>query len=78
MGDRHGVALVAALVESIDSRSVFDADRLVRGMVKRSWPGGSDRIEPGALEWVRRWGLSPVGIDPPDCACDTGRCKLCN
>jgi hypothetical protein len=49
--------------------------RLARGC----WPGGADdRVEPGALEWVRRWRPATGAAVLPVCACSRGRCPLCN
>jgi len=62
------------------ARSVETRRMLVRA-ARAAWPGGpSDRTEPAALEWVRRWRpRHPVsGADIPACACATGRCLVCN
>jgi len=70
---------IAAHIESISSRSRSDTDLLLSAMMRHCWPGESgDRIEPGALEWVRRWGPRRVGLIPSCCSCATGRCRVCN
>jgi hypothetical protein len=72
--------LVAQVVEAIDERPKAQTDFIMAALVRGAWPGGiGDRLEPGALEWVRRWG--PGVVEPPalgDCSCDAGRCAVCN
>ena len=72
-------ALVAALVESISGRTQLEADRLASAVMRRHWPdGGSDRSNPAARDWVRRWGPKrPVHV-LPGCSCARGACGLCN
>jgi hypothetical protein len=70
---------VAALVERIATRTPAETELLVAAMLQRSWPGGpSDRLEPAALDWVRRW--TPRSADGPalECSCALGRCAVCN
>ena len=80
MDDQPRPALVAALLEAIDSRTHHQTDWIVRTLVRGAWPGGSeDRRSPVAAEWVRRSGpalLEPSFFD--DCSCDRGRCAVCN
>jgi hypothetical protein len=72
--------LIAALVESIDERTEAQSDAVTAALVRASWPGGvCDRLEPPALEWVRRWGPARVvGRLLEDCSCADGRCAVCN
>jgi hypothetical protein len=53
-----------------------------RGLVKIAaacWPGGmSDRVDPAALQWVRRWRPEKIGPSVPVCSCQVGHCALCN
>jgi len=57
----------------------MDADRLASSLLKRAWPGGSsDRRDPVALGWVRRWGPRRVTRLEAACECATGRCGICN
>jgi hypothetical protein len=60
---------------------VADAD-LARGtetLASTCWPGGpADRMEPVALEWVRRWRPARAAVTLPECSCSTGRCPICN
>jgi hypothetical protein len=70
---------MVAHIEWISTRAERDAQRLFSAMVGLCWPGGAgDRLEPGAVEWVRRWG--PTGIAPitSACSCAAGRCRVCN
>lgn len=79
MADPPDARFVAAHIESISTRGKPDGDRLVLAMLGRCWPGGSfDRREPGAVEWLRRWGPFLVVPAPAACSCSLGRCRLCN
>jgi hypothetical protein len=69
---------VPAIVASIDGRDMFETDRLISKLERSCWPGGSDRSEPGALEWVKRWGPSRLTAEPAACSCLQGRCAVCN
>lgn len=70
---------VLAHIESISSRTRGDVQQLTDVLNTRLWPGGgSDRSEPGALDWLRRWrpgGPAPLLVA---CGCANGRCLLCN
>ena len=70
---------IEAMVTAIAARDVRETQRLT-GMLERSaWPGGhADRTEPGALEWVRRWGPGRLTGEMLDCSCAAGRCLVCN
>jgi hypothetical protein len=60
----HDEAFVANLLDSIaDGR----AERLASSAAVRCWPGGgTDRTDPVAVEWLRRWGPGARGgIDLP-------------
>jgi len=69
---------VPAIVASIEGRSARETDRLVSMLERWCWPGGSDRTERGALEWVKRWGPSRITAQPAECSCVQGRCAVCN
>jgi hypothetical protein len=70
---------VPAIVASIAERSAPETNRLVSKLRDHCWPGGgSDRREPTALEWVRRWGPARQSAEPLDCSCARGRCAFCN
>jgi hypothetical protein len=45
------------IVEAIDRRTRAQSDRLMGILTKPCWPSGhGDRLEPGAIEWVKKWG----------------------
>ena len=69
---------VPTIVASIESRSARETERLVEMLRVWCWPGGSDRREPGALEWVKRWGPARITATPAECSCLQGRCAVCN
>jgi hypothetical protein len=79
MADQPSDHPIAAHIESISSRAESDTQRLVSAMLTRCWPGDSgDRSEPGALEWLRRWGPRGLKPIPLACSCAAGRCLVCN
>jgi hypothetical protein len=70
---------VPAIVTSIASRTAAETQQLATMLSTWCWPGGrSDRSEPSALEWVRRWGPSRLTAEPLDCSCAAGHCAVCN
>jgi hypothetical protein len=70
---------VRAHIESIASRTHGELEALTDRLSGRAWPGGgSDRTEPGALDWLRRWRASGPAPLLPLCGCAKGRCLLCN
>jgi hypothetical protein len=69
---------VPSIVASIEGRSELETERLVAMLSGRCWPGGGDRSEPGALEWVKRWGPSRITAPLTACSCVEGRCAVCN
>jgi hypothetical protein len=55
--------VVAAAVGAIDERTSAQTSFMMAALVRGAWPGGvADRLETGALDWVRRWG--PLGKTP--------------
>jgi hypothetical protein len=78
MADDPRRILVIAHIESVARRRAADADGLVAALLGRSWPGGADRTEPGAREWLRRWRPARGGPAVPACACAHGGCQVCN
>lgn len=80
MNDEPRTNIVAAVVEAIDERTPAQTRFITAALVRSAWPGGiGDRVEPTALEWVRRWG--PTSVEPEyleDCSCAYGRCAVCN
>lgn len=79
MADRPSDPLIAAHIESISSRTDPETRHLIAAILRPCWPGDSgDRSEPGALEWVRRWGPRRAGPVASACSCAVGRCRVCN
>jgi hypothetical protein len=80
MNEDPRINLVSDLVDAIDERTPSQTDFIMAALVRGAWPGGiGDRLDPAALEWVKRWG--PDGVEPPcieDCSCVDGRCAVCN
>ena len=58
----------------------IDARHLSAELSRACWPGGGDRHQPSAAEWLRRWRpeRAAAGNRLPICACRTGRCAVCN
>jgi len=69
---------VPSIVASIEGRSAPETERLIEMLERWCWPGGADRSERGALEWVKRWGPSRITAQPFECSCVHGRCAVCN
>jgi hypothetical protein len=79
MDDGRNQETIAAHIESVSSRSASDTDRLASRIARSCWPGGAgDRLEPAALEWVRRWRPRGPIVGAIACACASGRCQVCN
>lgn len=70
--------LVESLLTALAARTPAETLALGARLRESCWPGGEDRTEPAAREWVRRWG--PGGLPPLrlTCACPVGRCTACN
>jgi hypothetical protein len=72
-------AFLAAIVESVRTRSQIQTAALSASLERRCWPGGTaDTTEPAALPWVRRWGPTRMTPSLPACGCADGRCNVCN
>jgi hypothetical protein len=70
---------IGAHIASISTRAESDTERLISVLLGVCWPGGTaDRREPGALEWVRRWGPRRSMQIWLACSCKVGRCQVCN
>jgi hypothetical protein len=78
MADDPRRARVIAHIELVAHRRPADADRMVAVLLGESWPGGGDRTEPGAREWLRRWRPARNAAATPACACARGACTVCN
>ena len=49
--------LIKDIVDAIDKRTSAQSDRLIVMLTGPCWPSGhGDRLEPGAIEWVKKWG----------------------
>jgi len=70
--------LVESLLTALAARTPAETLVLAARLWESCWPGGEDRTEPAAREWVRRWG--PGGLPPLrlTCSCPGGRCTVCN
>lgn len=76
---RDDPRLVEAHVWALGRRSIDDADRLADALFVRCWPAGAeDRLDPIAIEWVRRWTSRTLIAAKLDCSCAHGRCAICN
>jgi hypothetical protein len=68
--------LVARIVTVLSERTPAQGDLLASTLAAR-W-STSDRHEPGAHEWLRRWSPTPARFIAPACTCAAGRCLVCN
>ena len=68
--------LVTRVVAAISDRTEAQGAALATALAARWSP--SDRNDPVALEWLRRWSPTPAHFPPPACACTTGPCLICN
>jgi hypothetical protein len=76
---RDDPALVAAHVHSVAVSGTGARDKLAQVLFERCWPGGAgDRLDPVAIEWVRRWRRTTLVAAQIDCSCAHGRCGICN
>jgi hypothetical protein len=56
-----------------------EADPQLLALWNLCWPGGTaDRVEPMAVQWIRRWQPEVLGAELPACTCRSGRCPICN
>ena len=68
--------LVARIVTVLEERTQAQGDLLAATLAAR-W-SASDRHEPAAHEWLRRWTPKPAHFVSPACTCAAGRCLVCN
>ena len=68
--------LVARLVSVLSERTQAQGDLLASTLAAR-W-SASDRHQPAAHEWLRRWSPKPAHFAAPACTCAAGRCLVCN
>lgn len=69
--------LVTGLLTSLAARTHAETVVLTARLRERCWPGGDDRTDALAREWLRRSGPT-VPAPAPGCTCDSGRCSVCN
>jgi hypothetical protein len=70
--------LVAGLLTSLAVRTPAETVVLTARLRERCWPGGDDRTDALAREWLRRRGVPSGPPEPVGCTCHTGRCRVCN
>ena len=76
---RDDPALVMRHVRRLGRQAPESADHLAQALLDRCWPGGADdRLDPVAIEWVRRWRRTTLAAAQVDCSCADGRCGICN
>ena len=71
-----GHRLVARVVAVLDDRTPAQSDLLAATLAAR-W-SATDRHDPAAHEWLRRWRPRPATFVTPACTCVAGRCLVCN
>ncbi len=66
-------------IHATGARSADEELALAAAIAGACWPGGaSDRLEPAAVAWIRRWRPARAGAVLPACSCAAGRCPVCN
>ncbi len=79
MPDPIDHTLVTGLLTSLAVRTPAETVVLTARLRERCWPGGDDRTDALAREWLRRRGLGmPAAPAPSGCTCGSGRCSVCN
>jgi hypothetical protein len=68
--------VVARVVVAISERTPAQGSALAAALAARWSP--PDRLDPLALEWLRRWSPQPAHVPPPACSCADGHCLICN
>jgi hypothetical protein len=68
--------LIARVLSILDERTQAQGELLAVTLAAR-W-SSSDRHEPAAHEWLRRWRPRPATFVSPACTCVAGRCLVCN
>ena len=71
--------LVSGLLTSLAVRTPAETVVLTARLRERCWPGGDDRTDALAREWLRRRGLGTYAApEAVGCTCGSGRCRVCN
>ena len=68
--------LVTRALKAISERTEAQGEILAATLAARCT--ASDRHDPAALEWLRRWTPKPAHLITPACTCAAGRCGVCN
>ncbi len=69
---------VASLLTSLAARTHAETVILTARLRVRCWPGGDDRSDALAREWLRLRGPKTAPPPPDGCTCGSGRCHVCN
>jgi hypothetical protein len=69
---------ITALIRAAASRSAQESADLAATLARGSRQGAGDRVDPVAIEWLRRWAPSRMPFAGLECACAAGRCAHCN
>ena len=78
MPDQPNRTFVTSLLTSLAARTHAETVVLTARLRERCWPGGDDRTDALAREWLRRRGIGIVTPAPDGCTCAGGRCRVCN
>ena len=70
--------LVSGLLTALSLRTHAETVVLTARLRERCWPGGDDRTDALAREWLRRRGVGIAAPAPALCTCGSGRCRVCN
>lgn len=62
----------------IEATATQDHAALAAALVDGCWPGGGDRRNRVASEWLRRWRPQGMTAAAAECGCASGRCDWCN
>jgi hypothetical protein len=78
MPDHPNHTFVASLLTSLAARTHAETVILTARLRERCWPGGDDRTDALAREWLRLRGPKASAPQPDGCTCGSGRCRVCN
>jgi len=78
MPDQPNRTFVTSLLTSLAARTHAETVVLTARLRERCWPGGDDRTDALAREWLRQRGLKAPTPTPDGCTCGSGRCRVCN
>jgi len=78
MPDQSNHTFVAGLLTSLAARTHAETVVLTARLRERCWPGGDDRTDALAREWLRHRGPQAATPSSDGCTCASGRCRVCN